>query len=525
MSDSSAKELFPEGLDTSFQGVRERMLDSLEASGLLSDRTPGSVLRTLVETFSREMATFYAALTLAHDSGYLDTAQGPALDKVVAMLGVTRARAGRLTGKVALSRATPAPEDIIIPAGLRVSGPALKATVKGKEEPITPTLEVAEQAVLRRGERRVIVVAQETQDVDLSALPSLAPGALNQLPRPLLGVETITNLDPILRGGADEPDESLRARARVALRAGEQATRESIEAAVRAQGVQQVVVEEPQDGPAGQLIVRISDPGFERDAARQDAVRGAIRATKAAGVRASVIYLRTVYFAPEIFVEVEDEQMTAEHPDWPALRAEIDAGVRRYVGGLGAGSKLLSDKLRATALAIPKVRSVSFGPQTALGSLGEGETDLSKITNISAERFTEGVGWALEAQETPAIHPTLGAAIYLKAVTRARLNVAVSMRNNSLPLATLQESVRAALTAWFNTLPPDPSVSPVQRTLKLTSALAALEAKTLTKSVTLLQLVHEQDGVSEDITASSDAVVRDSERFVIGRVTVTVESA
>ncbi|MEY3213092.1 MAG: hypothetical protein RIT28_3573 [Pseudomonadota bacterium] len=517
MPESSAKELFPEGLDTSFQGVRERMLDSLELSGLLSDRTPGSVLRTLVETFSREMATFYTALTLAHDSGYLDTAQGTALDKVVAMLGVTRTRAGRLTGRVALSRATPAPDDIIIPAGLRVSGPALSVTVKGRAEQITPILEVAEQAVLRRGERRVIVIAQETQDLDLAAIPSLAPGALNQLPRPLLGVETISNPDPILRGGADEPDESLRARARVALRAGEQATRESIEAAVRAQGVQQVTVEEPQDGPAGQLIVRISDPGFEEDDARKESVNDAIRATKAAGVRASVIYLTTVYFAPEILIEVEDEQMTTEHPDWLALRAELDAGVRRYVTGLGAGSKILLDKLRATALAIPKVRAVSILETPALGTLAQ----LDAFT----ARFRAGVGWELEAHETPAMHPTFSAKIRLKAVSRARLNVSVSMKNNAMPLATLQESVRAALTAWFNTLPPDPSVTPTQRTIKLSKAESALKDKTLTQAVKAMQLVHELDGASEDITSTTDAAVLGEERFIVGRVTVTVESA
>ncbi len=523
MSDTSAKELFPEGLDTSFQGVRERMLDSLESSGLLSDRTPGSVLRTLVETFSREMATFYQALTLAHDSGYLDTAQGPALDKVVAMLGVTRTRAGRLTGRVALSRATPAPEDIIIPAGLRVSGPALAVTVKGKAEQLTPILEVAEQAVLRRGERRVIVIAQETQDNDLSAIPSLAPDALNQLPRPVLGVETISNPDPILRGGADEPDESLRARARVALRAGEQATRESIEAAVRAQGVQQVTVEEPQDGPAGQLVVRISDPGFEFDLARQESVHYAISATKAAGVRASVIYLSTVYFQPLLQVEVDDEQMTAEHPDWLALQAEIDAGVRRYVAGLGAGSKILIDKLRATALAIPNVRSVTVDEGSALGTLSSGSSPAQLDT--SKARLSPGIGWTLDAHESPAIHPSLGLEIKLKTVSRARLNISVTMKNNAMPLATLQESVRSALTAWFNTLTPDPSVTPVQRTLKLSSAESVLKAKTPTTSVKLMQLVHEVDGDSKDITLSDNAVVRDDERFIVGRVTVIVESA
>lgn len=521
MPESSAKELFPEGLDTTFQGVRERMLDSLESSGLLSDRTPGSVLRTLVETFSREMATFYTALTLAHDSGYLDTAQGTALDKVVAMLGVSRTRAGRLTGRVALSRATPAPDDIIIPAGLHVSGPALSVTIKGKAEQLTPILEVAEQAVLRRGERRVIVIAQETQDHDLSAIPSLAPGALNQLPRPVLGVESISNPDPILRGGADEPDESLRARARVALRAGEQATRESIESAVRAQGVQQVTVEEPQNGPAGQLIVRISDPGFELDDARQESVRDAIRSTKAAGVRASVIYLSTVYFQPNIQVEVDDEQLTADHPDWLALRAEIDAGVRRYISGLGAGSKIVIDKLRATALALPNVRSVSVDKGSLLGPLAKDSTGNLDTTKVRLDK--EGLGWQLDANETPAIHPSHGTVITLKALSRARLNITVTMRPTAMSLATLQESVRSALTAWFNTLTPDGTTK--QRTLKLDSAVVALTDKTTTSSVNAMQLVHELDGTSEAITSASNAVVRDDERFVVGRVTIIVESA
>ena len=40
-----------------------------------------------------------------------------------------------------------------------------------------------------------------------------------------------------------------------------------------------------------------------------------------------------------------------------------------------------------------------------------------------------------------------------------------------------------------------------------------------------LQLVHEHPGETEYITSSTDAVVGDEERFIIGRITVTVESA
>ncbi len=60
---------FLEDLDTSYKGIVDRIMASLAESGLITDAVAGGVARTLVESFSREMATFYAILARAHAAG------------------------------------------------------------------------------------------------------------------------------------------------------------------------------------------------------------------------------------------------------------------------------------------------------------------------------------------------------------------------------------------------------------------------------------------------------------------------
>ena len=91
--------------DISFAGVVERLLGFAGRSG----DAVGGVARTLLEAVARELAIFYATLDAAHRSGFLDTAEGIALDNVVAILGVRRARAGRRCGCSAARRAEPHP--------------------------------------------------------------------------------------------------------------------------------------------------------------------------------------------------------------------------------------------------------------------------------------------------------------------------------------------------------------------------------------------------------------------------------
>src|SRR3954463_10767416 len=89
----------------------------------LTDVSAGSVVRTLMESFARELAVCYEQLDIVYRYAYLDTAAGVALDNVVALLGLERQRAGFLVGAVEFSRLLPAEADIAIPAGTLVAGP------------------------------------------------------------------------------------------------------------------------------------------------------------------------------------------------------------------------------------------------------------------------------------------------------------------------------------------------------------------------------------------------------------------
>jgi uncharacterized phage protein gp47/JayE len=337
-------------LDTSFRGVVDRLLDAL---GQGTDNNAGSILRTLVEAYAREMATFYAMLDLAHRAGYLESAEGAALDSVVAVLGIDRARAGRLTGKIELGRISPAPQDIGVPAGFRVTG----ALPDGS---LLPLFETAEDVTLARGTTRVTVEIAEVRDPAAPApdnpVPFLNPNTLTIMPRPALGIESVQNIDPITRSSADETDEHLRARARLALRQSQRGTLEAIVAAVSEQGITRVEVREPEVGPPGVVLVLIGDPGFEQDLLAQERVRRAIRATKAAGVRAVVQFVRTVYLQPTIVLAPTDPEL--DDRGFDRLRGELRIALAKFVADLPSEQNVSRRKLEAILFGHPGVQDI-----------------------------------------------------------------------------------------------------------------------------------------------------------------------
>jgi hypothetical protein len=375
-------------LDTSFSAIVDRLLGNL---GPGIDKNAGSMARTLAESYGREMATFYAMLELAHRSGYLDTAEGAALDNVVAVLGISRARAGRLTGDVEFSRSSPAPDDIGIPAGRQVTG------VLAENEPL-PLFETMEDAVLRRGELRVVIPVQEVQDdsdASKNAPPTIDPGKVNVMPRPVLGIEAVVNRAPVRRTGQDETDVSLRARARTALRDGEKGTLESIAAAVRQQGIQQVTVREPPDAPPGVIEVLVGDPDFEQQSDGVRRVERAIRDSKAAGIRVRLSYARTLYLQPDFDVEPVDPDL--DEAGFDRLRRELQQALASFIEGVPAGELLSRRKLEAILFSNPAVRHVSdITVRTYVW-------DSQKKTLVDGPRRELGLDWKFKPDEKPTI--------------------------------------------------------------------------------------------------------------------------
>ena len=70
----------------------------------ITDVNPGSVVRTIIESIAVEMGFLYAQMDAVYDSSFIDTAEGQALDLVVAMLGVSRKPAEHAAGDVIFGR-------------------------------------------------------------------------------------------------------------------------------------------------------------------------------------------------------------------------------------------------------------------------------------------------------------------------------------------------------------------------------------------------------------------------------------
>jgi hypothetical protein len=345
--------IYPDDTDTSFTGVVDRLL---KFAGREQD-VVGGVVRTVLEAFAREMSTFYTMLESAHRAGFLDTAEGPALDHVVSILGLSRRRAGRLARKVEFSRSTPALQDIVVPAGRRVTG-----TLGDKPLPL---FETVEEVTILRGQTRV---AADVQEVASAAPPGgkpiqrLNPGVLTIMPRPVLGVEAVTNNDPITRDQTDETDDQLRARARTVLRENQRGTLESILAAIREQGIVSVAVREADDLP-GVLDVVINADEL-KDKQFRARVEEAIRAAKPAGIHVRTFEQYTLPFAFSAEIELADPRLS--EPARVRLGAELTDIVVQAARGLPPGLTIRKQKLDGLLLAHPDVAAVQASAVSAL---------------------------------------------------------------------------------------------------------------------------------------------------------------
>ncbi len=178
---------------------------------LLNDRNPGSVLRTLAESFAREFSVLSQQLDLVYEAGFVDTATGRDLDQVAALVGLERRGATHAVGEVVFRRSTPAPAEITIPAGTVVSTAAAPNV----------TVETTETVSLRRGTFSAAApVRAQAPGPDGVA----AEHRLTVIHRPIFGVEEALNPEPMSFGGGSESDAELRSRVRRALDAGGRST-------------------------------------------------------------------------------------------------------------------------------------------------------------------------------------------------------------------------------------------------------------------------------------------------------------
>jgi hypothetical protein len=340
---------------------------------VLTDRNPGSITRTLAESFAMEFAVLAHQLEMVYEAAHLDTAEGRDLDHVVEMVGVTRRGQLYARGEVTFRRSTPSPADITIAAGTLVS----------TAEPPLVTVETVEAVTLRRG--TVSVSAPVRAQVDGPA--GVAPArSLTVVHRPILGVEEAINSQALLFGGGAEPDAELRSRARRALEGSGRSTVGAIRGILASlEGIreQDVLVEEDHLAFPGVVKVVIAadlDDETARTASRL------LEEHRPAGIRivhdlpaptlvAPVVgdtepggggdapapggeVVDGVWFPIQIRAVVTPASTELTDPEREILATEVATAIRDHIDSISVGHPIVYNRLVAQVMAVSEVLDV-----------------------------------------------------------------------------------------------------------------------------------------------------------------------
>jgi hypothetical protein len=288
----------------------------------LSDINVGSVTRTLSEAIGREIATVYQQVNQAYLSGFIDTAEGQALDLVVAILKVKRKTKEFAVGLVTFFR-DPAAGDgnISLPEGIVLS------TEKGEATFVTTDLRT-----LQRGQARIDVPIR-AGDAFKGEAGIVKSGAITKLSQPVTGIARVTNFEATVLGAEGESDEQLRARARARLRGLGKATLIALRQVISEGRAKLTEVWDPNSPPSKQ-----SDPGkvvllIESEPERFPSLRAAVEETRAAGVQVTLV---ARYVFVKLRIVASPARPLTGDGKLKLINEMIDA-MQKYVDGLSGG--------------------------------------------------------------------------------------------------------------------------------------------------------------------------------------------
>jgi uncharacterized phage protein gp47/JayE len=292
----------------------------------LTDLQVGSVVRTLTESVALEIARLYAQLEAVYDAGFIDSATGSALDKVVALLGITRINADRPSTKVQFTRAAGTPGSIAIVAGTRI----IDAQAKFEYETV-------ESVTLGPNQNSITVAARDLEEAN----DPVTAGTLTVLPVPIAGVSAVTNPAPAARAAVAESDAELRRRAKSFLYGSERATLGALQQVLARQQIKGEVLEVA-DTPG---LVRVQPLSSDLSPERREQLLADIRASRPAGVVVELqqalapakvnlaLELQTAERLPEVDVRRAHDQVRSTITDYFArLAVRDDASLNQIVG-------------------------------------------------------------------------------------------------------------------------------------------------------------------------------------------------
>lgn len=348
-----------------YEEIVTRMLTQLRDGGVLTDVNPGSVVRTLVEAFGREMAEAHARLSLIYEMGFIDTAAGESLDFLVALLGQARIDGLQVVGEAVFTRDGRVAGRVVIPDGTRlgvqiISGGAARYKTAREAE-----LEAGQNAVT------VPIVADpaEGEDPAVHLLSDNVSWEVTQ-DAPLAGVGSVSIPRATAMRGYRETDDDLRRRVKGLIDAAGGGTIKAMERAILGTGHATGVVfrDANSDGlpklQPGQLEV-VVDGDLALPGA-YEAIRDAINQAKGPGILVSLRGITTRSISVQLKVMPSAPNLSASRK--LALRRSIEQTVQGAIEALKVGEKLLWNPLQAKVLTIDGVLDILEGSVTIDGT-------------------------------------------------------------------------------------------------------------------------------------------------------------
>jgi hypothetical protein len=478
------------------------------ASSVLTDLHAGSVVRTLSESISLELAGLYAQLEAVYQSGFVDTATGSSLDNVVALLGIERITGGRAVGEVEFTRSPGSRGLINIPAGTRIT-----TNDRAAEYETTGSLTMAEtQNAIRVAARDVLEASNPEAEGPLPA------DTLTVLAAPIAGIEGVTNPAPTAITAQDETDAELRVRAKNFLHGSERATLGSIREAIARQGISADVVE-PEGAPGYVEITLHAETISPEDEQRLLTV---IEESRPAGVKVLPprvepprnvnleLRLTTVGGLLEQDLRAAQRSVREEIKDYFLRLPVREAGSINRIVGLVLGVPIVEDVriLSATWVVDDVLEDVLDtasgqlaigGYPTVLGALQIADPNLPTLLNVTVSHPEDE-----DPPDVPEITATLSATLaYLNALNAAELPSDARERSrrtlsygkllHAIPLPgkpgeSLEDFDDAVVSGTIPTLPDETTIAPyaVQFAFTLESGLSRILARAGDDDYTLI---------------------------------------
>lgn len=187
-------------LSKTYNEVLESLMENArQIFGYEMDLSTGTILGQKLRTNAVEITALWQALEGAYYSAFVSSAEGQSLDRVVALVGITRKAATAATGIVTFSVSEAGTVDISIPAGSEVGTSDESILFKTSE---AGTLPAGETSV------DVPVIAQDPGNEG-----NVSSATIVSIISTLSGIDTVTNPAAMTGGGDSEADADLRIRA------------------------------------------------------------------------------------------------------------------------------------------------------------------------------------------------------------------------------------------------------------------------------------------------------------------------